>query len=175
MQVHQNYAEPWKVTLVDTGETTMTGGRLKRVRDYVKDDDCFCFTYGDGLSDVEITKLIAFHRSQGRLATVTATRPPGRFGSIDTNEGLVASFREKPEGDGSYINGGYFVLSPQVIELIDGDDTVWEKEPLESLAAQGQLSAYMHDGFWQCMDTLRDRTLLESLWTSGDAPWKVWK
>lgn len=174
MQIHQNYAEPWKVTLVDTGETTMTGGRLKRVREFVKDDNSFCFTYGDGLCDVDISKLIKFHDHQGRLATVTATRPPGRFGSIDTTEGLVTKFREKPEGDDSYINGGYFVLSPEVIDLIDDDETVWEKEPLETLAAQGQLAAYMHDGFWQCMDTLRDRTLLEALWASGNAPWKVW-
>lgn len=175
MEVHQNYAEPWKVTLVDTGEATMTGGRLKRVREHVADEECFCFTYGDGVSDIDITNLIAFHRNQGRLATVTATRPPGRFGTIDTQEGLVTAFREKPEGDSSYINGGYFVLSPKVIDLIEGDDTIWEKGPLEQLAISGQLSAYVHDGFWQCMDTLRDRTLLESLWESGDAPWKVWK
>jgi glucose-1-phosphate cytidylyltransferase len=174
MKVHQNNAEPWQVTLVDTGEETQTGGRLRRVRDYIKDEESFCFTYGDGVSDVDIRKLIAFHQQKGRLATVTATRPPGRFGAIDEAEGLVTSFEEKPQGDGSYINAGYFVLSPKVLDLIDGDDCVWEKGPLEALAKQGQLAAHKHDGFWQCMDTLRDRVLLESLWASGQAPWKTW-
>ena len=174
MKVHQNYAEPWNVTLVDTGEHTQTGGRLKRVKEFIKGDDSFCFTYGDGVCDVDIAALVHFHRRQNRLATVTAARPPGRFGAIDTEAGRVISFQEKPQGDGSYINAGYFVLKPEVIDLITSDDTVWEKGPLESLAAQGQLSAYQHDGFWQCMDTLRDKVLLESLWDSGSAPWKVW-
>lgn len=175
IEVHQQFAEPWRVTLVNTGETTQTGGRLKQVRRYVQDDDAFCFTYGDGVSDLDIGKLIEFHRSQGSKATLTATYPPGRFGSLDIRENRVATFREKPKGDGGMVNGGFFVLSPSVIDLIDGDDTIWEREPLETLASQGQLSAFSHDGFWQPMDTLRDRTHLEELWQSGRAPWKVWQ
>ncbi|AVY93168.1 MULTISPECIES: glucose-1-phosphate cytidylyltransferase [Microvirgula] len=175
IEVHQQFAEPWRVTLVNTGETTQTGGRLKQVRRYVQDDDAFCFTYGDGVSDLDIGKLIEFHRSQGSKATLTATYPPGRFGSLDIRENRVATFREKPKGDGGMVNGGFFVLSPSVIDLIDGDETIWEREPLETLASQGQLSAFAHDGFWQPMDTLRDRTHLEELWQSGQAPWKVWQ
>jgi glucose-1-phosphate cytidylyltransferase len=174
MEVHQQYAEPWKVTLVDTGENSMTGGRLRRVRDYLKDEQDFCFTYGDGVSDVDIGKVIAFHRAAGVDATLTATYPPGRFGALDIQNGRVGSFREKPKGDGGMINGGFFVLKPRVIDLIDGDDTTWEREPLERLSTSGQLAAYQHEGFWQPMDTLRDKTHLESLWQSGQAPWKVW-
>ncbi|MDX8386443.1 MAG: glucose-1-phosphate cytidylyltransferase [Gallionella sp.] len=174
MEVHQQYAEPWKVTLVDTGEETMTGGRLKRVRDYLDGED-FCFTYGDGVSDVNITELIAFHRQQQKLATLTGVQPPGRFGALNLEGDRVTSFEEKPHGDGSWINGGFFVLSPNVIDFIDGDATLWEKDPMEKLARDGQLSAYLHPGFWQPMDTLRDKNHLEELWQSGDAPWKVWK
>lgn len=174
IEVHQQFAEPWRVTLVNTGETTQTGGRLKQVRRYVQDDDAFCFTYGDGVSDLDIGKLIEFHRSQGSKATLTATYPPGRFGSLDIRENRVATFREKPKGDGGMVNGGFFVLSPSVIDLIDGDETIWERGQL-TLASQGQLSAFAHDGFWQPMDTLRDRTHLEELWQSGQAPWKVWQ
>lgn len=175
MEVHQHYAEPWRVTLVDTGENTMTGGRLRRVRQYVEHDEAFCFTYGDGVSDVDIAKLIAFHREQGVDATLTATYPPGRFGALDTHADKVTSFKEKPKGDGGMINGGFFVLSPKVIDLIDNDATLWEREPLEALAQAGQLAAFTHDGFWQPMDTLRDKILLEELWQSGKAPWKVWE
>jgi glucose-1-phosphate cytidylyltransferase len=174
MQVHQQYAEPWKVTLVDTGESTMTGGRLRRVKDFVKDEEAFCFTYGDGLSNINITSLVDYHRSQGTLATLTATFPPGRFGALDIRNNKVSSFKEKPKGDGGMINGGFFVLSPKVIDLIPDDDCVWEREPLEQLAEQSNLSAYEHEGFWQPMDTLRDKTMLEELWQSGKAPWKVW-
>jgi glucose-1-phosphate cytidylyltransferase len=175
MQVHQRKAEPWRVTLVDTGEETMTGGRLKRVRDYVKDEREIFFTYGDGVSDVNITSLLAFHRSMGVKATLTATIPASRFGMLEIGAGQkVHSFREKPRGDGSMINGGFFVLSPEVIDYIAGDDTSWEKEPLERLASEGELAAFAHQGFWQPMDTLRDRIMLEELWKSGDAPWKVW-
>ncbi len=173
MRVHQQFAEPWKVTLVDTGEQTMTGGRLKRVRGYLDEAD-FCFTYGDGLSDVDHTKLIAFHQAHGKLATVTAVQPPRRFGALDLEADAVTSFIEKPHGDGMYINGGFFVLSPKVFDLIEGDATTWEKKPLETLAQQGQLHAYKHHGFWQPMDTLRDKQLLEDLWASGTAPWKQW-
>jgi len=173
MQVHQNTAEPWKVTLVDTGETSMTGGRLKRVSEYIGDED-FCFTYGDGVCDVNISELIRFHLDQGNLATVTAVQPPGRFGSLDVSGNKILNFEEKPNGDGSWINGGYFVLSPKVLERIEGDDTSWELHPLKSLAADGGLSAFKHDGFWQPMDTLRDKISLEELWNSGKAPWKVW-
>ncbi len=173
MQVHQNTAEPWKVTLVDTGENTMTGGRLKRIASYLDEDD-FCFTYGDGVGNVDISELIKFHRSQSSLATVTAVQPPGRFGSIDLSGHKIRSFEEKPQGDGSWVNGGYFVLSPKVIDYISSDDCVWEREPLQNLAAEGELSAYMHRGFWQPMDTLRDKTHLEELWAGGDAPWKIW-
>jgi glucose-1-phosphate cytidylyltransferase len=175
MKVHQQYAEPWKVTLVDTGEDSMTGGRLRRVREYVKDEEDFCFTYGDGVSDVDINQVIAFHRAAGVDATLTATYPPGRFGALDIQNGRVGSFKEKPKGDGGMINGGFFVLKPRVIDLIAGDDTTWEREPLEALSTSGQLAAYQHDGFWQPMDTLRDKTYLEQLWQSGQAPWKVWQ
>ncbi|MDD2774393.1 MAG: glucose-1-phosphate cytidylyltransferase [Gallionella sp.] len=174
MQVHQRYAEPWKVTLVDTGEETMTGGRLKRVTDYVKDEAAFCLTYGDGVSDVNITELIAFHQAQGVKATLTATIPPGRFGALDMTGNKVNSFREKPQGDGAMINGGFFVLSPSVLDYIADDKTIWEREPLERLAEEGQLSAFHHYDFWQPMDTLRDKIHLEELWQSGKAPWKVW-
>lgn len=173
MEVHQKHAEPWRITLVDTGEQTQTGGRLRRVRGYLGDED-FCFTYGDGVANVDITALIAFHRRHGRLATLTAIQPPGRFGALDMTGNLITSFQEKPQGDGSWINGGYFVLSPRVLDLIQGDDTMWERGPMEQLARDQQLSAYRHSGFWQCMDTLRDKTLLESLWQSGEAPWKIW-
>ena len=175
MEVHQRSAEPWRVTLVDTGEDTMTGGRLKRVASYIQDEDAFCLTYGDGVSDVNITDLIAFHKAQNVKATLTATLPPGRFGALDIADGKVGSFREKPKGDGAMINGGFFVLSPSVLELIDGDATVWERGPLETLADEGQLAAYQHTGFWQPMDTLRDKTYLEELWAAGSAPWKVWR
>lgn len=174
MQVHQRYAEPWKVTLVDTGEKTMTGGRLKSVANYVQDDDAFCFTYGDGVSDVNITELIAFHKSHKVKATLTAAAPPGRFGALDVNGNRVNSFREKPLGDGAMINGGFFVLSPKVIDYITDDNTIWEREPLERLAEEGDLAAFPHHGFWQPMDTLRDKMHLEELWQSGQAPWKVW-
>jgi glucose-1-phosphate cytidylyltransferase len=173
MQVHHNNAEPWQVTLVDTGEATQTGGRLKRVRNYLTDGD-FCLTYGDAVGDIDIARLLAFHREQGTLATVTATQPPGRFGSVAIDRHRVTSFQEKPVGDGGWINGGFFVLSPQVIDTIDGDDTLWEREPMETLAREGQLAAYVHKGFWQPMDTLRDKNHLESLWASGTAPWKIW-
>ena len=173
IEVHQNSAEPWRVTLLDTGIDTMTGGRLKRVRDHLGDKD-FCFTYGDGLGDINITELIAFHNQHDTLATVTAIRLPGRFGALKMDNGSVSGFEEKPQGDGGWINGGFFVLSPKVLEHIDGDETSWENEPLARLADQGQLSAYLHRGFWQPMDTMRDKTQLEELWDSGHAPWKVW-
>ena len=173
MHVHQQNAEPWRVTLVDTGEATQTGGRLKRVRSYVG-DETFCFTYGDGLSDVNVRDLVAFHERNRTIATLTATQPPGRFGALDVKGSLITAFDEKPRGDGSLINGGFFVLSPKAFDYIAGDDTVWERQPLEQLARERQLSAFVHDGFWQPMDTLRDKTLLESLWQSGNAPWKVW-
>ena len=174
MEVHEQYAEPWRVTLVDTGEQTMTGGRLKRVRDYLDGED-FCFTYGDGVGDIDIYRLIAFHRQQGKLATLTATQPPGRFGALNMSGSRIVGFQEKPQGDGGWINGGFFVLSPKVIDYIAGDATAWEREPMERLAQEGQFSAYLHQGFWQPMDTLRDKTYLEELWTSGKAPWKVWE
>lgn len=174
MEVHHRHAEPWRVTLVDTGEATMTGGRLKRVREYVGDES-FCFTYGDGLSDVKVPELIAFHQRQGKLATITAVQPPGRFGALDLEQNLITGFREKPQGDGGWINGGFFVLEPKALDAIEGDHTVWEREPLERLARDGQLAAFRHLGFWQPMDTLRDKLLLESLWDSGKAPWKVWR
>ena len=173
MQVHHKKAEPWKVTLVDTGETTQTGGRLKRVKDYVGDAD-FCMTYGDGVGNVDIAKSIEFHKQHGKLATMTATQPPGRFGALDLQGSEVKNFLEKPHGDGGWINGGFFVLSPKVLDLIDGDETLWEKAPLENLAKSGNLQAFIHKGFWQPMDTLRDKTQLEELWASGQAPWKVW-
>ena len=173
MEVLQNSAEPWRVSLVDTGEATMTGGRLKRVRDYVGDED-FCFTYGDGVGDIDITALVAFHKEQGRLATLTAMQPPGRFGSLALDGHKIKSFQEKPQGDGGWINGGFFVLSPKVIDYIEGDTSVWEREPLETLAKEEQLNAWFHHGFWQPMDTLRDKNHLEELWASGQAPWKTW-
>jgi glucose-1-phosphate cytidylyltransferase len=172
MMVHHKKAELWRVTLVDTGESTQTGGRLKRVTDYIDGD--FCMTYGDGVGSVDISSTIAFHRMHGKLATMTAVQPPGRFGALDIDGTRVRSFSEKPHGDGGWINGGFFVLNPEVISLIDGDATLWEKGPLESLAELGQLQAYMHSGFWQPMDTLRDKTHLEQLWESGNAPWKSW-
>lgn len=173
MEVLQNNSEPWKVTLVDTGTDTMTGGRLKRVRKFLGKDS-FCFTYGDGVSNVDISTLIGFHNREGRLATLTAVQPPGRFGALDMDSHKVCGFQEKPQGDGGWINGGFFVLSPDVIDLIDNDHTVWEREPMERLAQSGNMSAYMHHGFWQPMDTLRDKMHLEELWQSGRAPWKVW-
>jgi len=173
MEVHQASAEPWRVTLVETGEDTMTGGRLKQVARYLGDED-FCFTYGDGVADVDIGALVAWHKAQGRQATLTAVQPPGRYGALVLEEDRVERFQEKPRGDNAWINGGFFVLSPKVIDLIDGDATHWEREPLERLTAAGQLSAFQHRGFWQPMDTLRDKTLLEQLWASGKAPWKRW-
>jgi glucose-1-phosphate cytidylyltransferase len=173
MEVHQNMAEPWRVTLVDTGENTMTGGRLKRVSVYLDDED-FCFTYGDGVSNLNISKLIAFHKEQGTLATLTAVRPPGRFGALSLTQDKVTGFKEKPQGDGGWINGGFFVLSPKVLEYINGDETVWEQSPLEKLAREKNLSAFLHNGFWHAMDTLRDKRYLEELWTSGKAQWKIW-
>lgn len=175
MKVHHRSAEPWKVTLVDTGVDTMTGGRLKRVADHIDDDEPFCMTYGDGVSNVDIGASVAFHKAHGLQATLTATYPPGRFGALDLQGDLVNSFKEKPKGDGGMINGGFFVLSPKVLKLIEGDSTVWEQKPLERLAESGQLAAFQHHGFWQPMDTLRDRTYLEDLWASGKAPWKVWQ
>jgi glucose-1-phosphate cytidylyltransferase len=174
MQVHQASAEPWRVTLVDTGENTMTGGRIKRIKPYLGDED-FCCTYGDGVADVNVHELVQFHRAQGRLATLTATQPPGRFGALNLEADRVVSFQEKPSGDGGWINGGFFVLSPKVLDYIDGDATVWERDPMERLAKSGQLSAYLHHGFWQPMDTLRDKMHLEDLWRSGKAPWKQWR
>ncbi|KQP61700.1 glucose-1-phosphate cytidylyltransferase [Methylobacterium sp. Leaf399] len=170
---HRSKAENWRISLIETGPETMTGGRLKRVRDYLGDEDFF-MTYGDGVSDVDLTALAAYHRERGRLATLTAVLPPGRFGALELDRGGVRRFREKPVGDGVAINGGFFVLSPKVIDLIEGDTTVWEKGPLETLAREDQLSAYVHDGFWHAMDTLRDKNHLEALWTQGAAPWKLW-
>ena len=175
MEVQQNGVEPWRVTLIDTGENTMTGGRLKRVRDYIG-DDTFYFTYGDGVADVDISALTAFHKKHGKWATLTAVQPPGRFGAfqLGPDQASICTFTEKPVGDGSWVNGGYFVLEPQVIDYIDDDATTWEREPLERLALDGMISAYKHRGFWQPMDTLRDKNQLEDLWQSGKAPWKVW-
>jgi glucose-1-phosphate cytidylyltransferase len=173
MIVHEQFAEPWKVTLVDTGEHTMTGGRLKRVASYLE-NETFSFTYGDGVGDVNITRLLEFHRGEGTLATVTTVQPPGRFGSINVEGIRVHGVHEKPRGDGGWINGGFFVLEPGVLDYIAGDATTWEQEPLETLAASNQLAAYKHDGFWQPMDTLRDKNQLEELWASGQAPWKMW-
>ena len=174
MEVHERKSEPWRVTLVDTGEDTMTGGRLKRVASHVRDEEAFCFTYGDGVADVDITACIAFHRAHGKAATVTAVQPPGRYGALDMASAQVTGFTEKPKGDGGLINGGFFVLAPRVLDLIDADATPWEGEPMQRLAASGQLMAFEHKGFWQPMDTLRDKTQLEQLWTSGAAPWKRW-
>jgi len=175
MHVHNQRAEPWKVTLIDTGDNSMTGGRLRRVADHIKDEEAFCFTYGDGVSDVNISETIAFHKSHGKLATLTATFPPGRFGALDIENGQVNSFKEKPKGDGAMINGGFFVLSPKVLDLIEADQTVWEQYPLMKLAEDGELMAYKHEGFWQPMDTLRDKVHLEELWSEKSAPWKTWE
>ena len=174
MIVHEKRAEPWRVTLVDTGDDSMTGGRLKRVSDHMRDEEAFLFTYGDGVGDIDISASIAFHRAHGKLATLTATYPPARFGALQMEDGQVTDFLEKPQGDGGMINGGYFVLSPKVIERIAGDATIWEQEPLRGLAADGELMAYEHHGFWQPMDTLRDKLHLEALWSARKAPWKIW-
>ena len=176
MEVHQRNAEPWRVTLVDTGADTMTGGRLKRVSSYIAGEEAFCFTYGDGVSDINITKLIEFHYSHGLQATLTATHLPGRFGALDIREDQrIVAFEEKPKGDGGMINGGFFVLSPNVVDLISDDQTIWERGPLETLAKSNNLKAFQHEGFWQPMDTLREMNVLESLWQSGKAPWKIWQ
>ena len=173
IEVHSRKAEPWRVTLVDTGDGTLTGGRLRRIRDYLK-NETFCFTYGDGVSDVDILSLISFHQTEGRKATLTAVQPPGRFGTLAFERGRVLSFEEKPPGDGSWVNGGFFVLEPDVIDLIDDDNCIWEQKPLQTLAERSELSAYHHGGFWQPMDTLRDKNFLEDLWKKNQAPWKVW-
>ena len=173
IEIHQQSVEPWNVTLVETGEKSMTGGRLKRVARYLG-NETFCFTYGDGVSDIDIAELIAHHQKSGRIATVTAIQPPGRYGSLGIEGGAVSHFHEKPVGDGAWINGGFFVLNHEVLNYIEGDDTVWEQEPLQQLAREGQLSAYNHTGFWQAMDTLREKNMLEEMWTSGRAPWKTW-
>ncbi len=176
MEVHQEYAEPWKVTLVDTGESSMTGGRLKRVYPHIQNEDFFCFTYGDGLSDINIKDLISYHKSHGKKATLTSVMPAGRFGILDIDDsGQVTKFVEKPKGDGNRINGGFFVLSPAVVDLIEDDQTIWERDPLENLAKQNELMSFAHDGFWQPMDTLRDKKQLEELWESNQAPWKSWE
>lgn len=174
MEVHRRQAEPWRVTLVDTGEETMTGGRLRRVGEYVRGDEAFCFTYGDGVADIDISASIAFHKSHGKLATVTAVQPPGRFGALQIDGARITGFSEKPDGDGGLINGGFFVLSPKCLDRIAEDSTSWEYEPLESLARDSELMAFEHQGFWQPMDTLREKNLLEDLWQSGKAPWKKW-
>lgn len=174
MEVHQKNAEPWRVTLVDTGDETMTGGRLKKVKPYLEGENDFCFTYGDGLSDIDLTKLINFHRVHGKLATVTAVLPPGRYGALEQKDGVVTGFSEKPRGDGGLINGGFFVLSPKCIDLIEGDQISWEAEPMSHLAKEQQLMAFPHYGFWQAMDTLREKNYLEELWQTGNAPWKMW-
>ena len=175
MDVHQRNAEPWRVTLVDTGDETLTGGRLRRVTDYVKDEEAFCFTYGDGVADVDISALLAFHKQHGKRATVTAVQPPGRYGALAMQGTKVNGFVEKPKGDGGWINGGFFVLSPACLAYVQGDATSWESEPLTRLAAEGELQAFEHTGFWQPMDTLRDKNHLEALWAAGKAPWKCWK
>jgi len=175
MRVHEQYAEPWRVTLVDTGDGTLTGGRLKRIAPYIQDETAFCFTYGDGVADIDISAEIAFHWQHGKWATVTAVQPPGRYGALQLEGTEVTGFIEKPRGDGGLINGGFFVLSPKCLDLIDGDETSWEGKPLMTLASSSQLAAFEHHGFWQPMDTLRDRNLLENLWDSGKAPWKVWE
>lgn len=175
MVVHEKRAEPWKVTLLDTGDHTLTGGRLKRVEEYVKDEEAFCFTYGDGVGTIDVGALLAFHKSHGKDATLTATFPPGRFGAIEIQNNQIMSFQEKPRGDGAMINGGFFVLSPKVISRIDGDQSIWEQEPLKSLAYDGELMAFKHEGFWMPMDTLRDKMKLQELWEANKAPWKVWK
>ena len=172
--VHNERAESWKVTLIDTGDASMTGGRLRRVKDYVKDDEAFCFTYGDGVANIDITSLIAFHKAHGKLATVTAAYPSGRFGALDIEAGRVNSFQEKPKGDGDMVNAGFFVLNPAVIDLISDDETIWEQQPLTQLAKMNELMAYEHFKFWQPMDTLRDKVSLDNLWSTGQAPWKMW-
>ena len=174
MEVHQRNAEPWRVTLVDTGDDTMTGGRLKRAAQYVKDEAAFCFTYGDGVANIDIAALVDFHKQHGKRATVTAVQPPGRYGALNMDGKAVRGFIEKPQGDGGWINGGFFVLSPDCLDLVADDATPWEGDPLNKLAAQGELMAYEHKGFWQPMDTLRDKNHLEELWQNGKAPWKVW-
>ena len=174
MEVHRRHAEPWRVTLVDTGESTLTGGRLRRVHDYLTPGESFAFTYGDGVADIDLTAEFAFHRAHGKLATVAAVQPPGRYGALQMDGSRVSAFTEKPRGDGGLINGGFFVLQPEVLELVASDQTSWEAEPMIALAAQGQLQAFEHTGFWQPMDTLREKTLLEELWQSGQAPWKTW-
>lgn len=174
MEVHNKRAEPWNVTLVDTGEHSMTGGRLRRVAEYVRNEEAFCFTYGDGVGDIDIADTIRFHKEHGKAATLTATYPPGRFGALDIRNRQVMNFKEKPKGDGALINGGFFVLTPKVLDYLVDDSTVWEQEPLMKLAADGEMMAYEHEGFWQPMDTLRDKNLLEELWESGKAPWKSW-
>ena len=174
VEIHQNSAEPWRITLVDTGAEAMTGGRLKAIRSYLDPDEPFCFTYGDGVADIDISALIAFHKNHGKRATLTAVAPPGRFGAMEFDGDLITHFREKPDGDGNRINGGFFVASPSVLDLIEGPDTIWEREPLEHLAVSGELAAYHHHGFWQPMDTLRDKVMLEELWARGNAPWKTW-
>ena len=173
MEVRNQRSEPWSVTIVDTGESTMTGGRLKKVQDYVGNES-FCFTYGDGVGDVDVSALVSFHKNQGRTATLTGVQPPGRFGALDVEGTKVSGFQEKPDGDGSWVNGGFFVLEPSVFDLVENDSTIWERSPLETLASSDQLSIYKHSGFWQPMDTLRDKLHLEELWESGKAPWKVW-
>lgn len=175
MEVHQERAEPWTITLIDTGDNTLTGGRLKRVSEYIKNEKSFCFTYGDGVADIDIKALIKFHEAHGKEATLSATYPPGRFGALDMENSVVKSFKEKPKGDGAMINGGFFVLSPKVLSRIIGDQTTWEQEPLIALAEENELRAYKHEGFWQPMDTLRDKMKLEQLWETNKAPWKLWK
>jgi glucose-1-phosphate cytidylyltransferase len=174
VEIHQNSSEPWRITLVDTGADTMTGGRLRAIRPYLTEDEPFCFTYGDGVAAIDISALIAFHQQHGKRATITAVAPPGRFGALEFDGDLVTRFREKPDGDGGRINGGFFVAAPSVLDLVDGPDCIWEREPLETLAATRDLVAYRHDGFWAAMDTLRDKLFLESLWSEGNAPWKSW-
>jgi glucose-1-phosphate cytidylyltransferase len=174
MEVHERKAEPWRITLVDTGDNTNTGGRLKRVSSYLRTEECFCFTYGDGVANINLSQQIAFHRNHGKIATVTAVQPPGRYGALKRDKNRVFGFQEKPPGDGAWINGGFFVLHPRVFDYIEGDDTSWESEALEEIASNGELQAWEHRGFWQPMDTLRDKTRLEELWTSEDAPWKSW-
>ena len=174
MKVHHKRSEPWTVTLVDTGESAMTGGRIKKIKKYVENDDAFCLTYGDGLSDINISNLIDYHKQKKTLATLTAVYPPGRFGALDINNGKVRTFQEKPKGDGARVNGGFFVLSPKVIDLIEDDFTIWEQKPMEILAEKGEMSAFKHEGFWQPMDTLRDKVYLQNLWDNGAPPWKTW-
>ena len=174
VEIHNHSSEPWKITLIDTGDHSMTGGRLKRVKEFIKDEEFFFFTYGDGLSDLDISKTINFHLKHKKLATITAVKPPGRYGALEIEDNSVKSFIEKPSGDGSYINGGFFVLSPKVIEFIDNDNSIWEQEPLQELAKKSEIMAFYHDGFWQPMDTLREKNILDDLWLSGKAPWKKW-